>query len=523
MASPIGPPSSPPIIPGSTDSDSSPLKRRAEVHNRQRSNQSCPDANTSDRLQRASLLYQVRRSTPLLLQDEIAVPYKPQYIKPLTVRETAPISRKPVQETPRKGDLPKARNPNVTPESTKVSAGYTTDWLSPKLLTLVSEEDNLRRSYTWSKLPRRNHSFPQQAKPQLLPILDLVVEDQEQLPSPPKSQSSRQKSRDSSGLSLFNLEPLRVTKTSSTQFSDTVVTSGNSDDKRELNSQPPKTPQLHSSYNPALFSTLHGVGPNKLVATKRKPSKLQIQLTASINSPSPIKVTGKSVHFPSPKATPKPTTTKFTHSHSPKPNTHTQAVISPSTKSFIPISSKYINALKTTASANQETRQAQRLRRHASLARLRELTPSPSLYTSSTGTATPPLKLWISDLCNASMPLPTPSPATTKPESRTRTEPRDRFHHSLPDDAYAAAAAAADEEAGLGGRKAAKSTPAEELTVMIDDMLNDLTGKFHAITSEIMAKMDDMGRRIDNLEASLNHEAEKADGDKEEEGRAGRS
>lgn len=106
---------------------------------------------------------------------------------------------------------------------------------------------------------------------------------------------------------------------------------------------------------------------------------------------------------------------------------------------------------------------------------------------------------------------------TTKSESRTRTDraepPRDRFHQSL-DDAYAAT----DEEERLGRK--AKTTPAEELTVMIDDMLNDLTGKFHAITSEIMAKMDDMGRRIDNLEASLNHEAQKAEDD-EEEGKAG--
>jgi len=38
---------------------------------------------------------------------------------------------------------------------------------------------------------------------------------------------------------------------------------------------------------------------------------------------------------------------------------------------------------------------------------------------------------------------------------------------------------------------------------MIDSLLNDLTSKFTAVSTELTAKMDDMSRRIDNLEASL--------------------
>ena len=63
-------------------------------------------------------------------------------------------------------------------------------------------------------------------------------------------------------------------------------------------------------------------------------------------------------------------------------------------------------------------------------------------------------------------------------------------------------------------------TPSEELRVMVDDLLNDLSNKFNAVASEITAKskfsrpaakafsddslsVDDMSRRIDNLEASM--------------------
>lgn len=44
---------------------------------------------------------------------------------------------------------------------------------------------------------------------------------------------------------------------------------------------------------------------------------------------------------------------------------------------------------------------------------------------------------------------------------------------------------------------------ASELSTMIDSLLNDLTSKFTAVANELTAKMDDMSRRIDNLEQSL--------------------
>ncbi|MCJ1447189.1 MAG: hypothetical protein MMC23_007699 [Stictis urceolatum] len=57
--------------------------------------------------------------------------------------------------------------------------------------------------------------------------------------------------------------------------------------------------------------------------------------------------------------------------------------------------------------------------------------------------------------------------------------------------------------------------PAEELNLMIDDLLNDLTSKFTAVASEITAKMDDMSRRIDNLESSIRMQRSDLDGPKE--------
>jgi len=50
---------------------------------------------------------------------------------------------------------------------------------------------------------------------------------------------------------------------------------------------------------------------------------------------------------------------------------------------------------------------------------------------------------------------------------------------------------------------ASSEAPAVELGAMIDDLLDDLTAKFDTVTNEIIAKMDDMSRRIDTLEASI--------------------
>ncbi|KAK1766196.1 hypothetical protein QBC33DRAFT_542136 [Phialemonium atrogriseum] len=42
-----------------------------------------------------------------------------------------------------------------------------------------------------------------------------------------------------------------------------------------------------------------------------------------------------------------------------------------------------------------------------------------------------------------------------------------------------------------------------ELTAQIEDLLNTLSNKFSGVSSEIFAKMDEMSRRLDNLESQL--------------------
>ncbi|MCJ1247749.1 hypothetical protein MMC30_004964 [Trapelia coarctata] len=44
---------------------------------------------------------------------------------------------------------------------------------------------------------------------------------------------------------------------------------------------------------------------------------------------------------------------------------------------------------------------------------------------------------------------------------------------------------------------------AGELNQMVDEMIEELEHKLGAVSAEIMAKMDDMSRRLDNLEASI--------------------
>lgn len=42
-----------------------------------------------------------------------------------------------------------------------------------------------------------------------------------------------------------------------------------------------------------------------------------------------------------------------------------------------------------------------------------------------------------------------------------------------------------------------------ELSAQIEDLLNTLSNKFSGVSSEIFAKMDEMSRRLDNLESQL--------------------
>ncbi|KAF4509594.1 hypothetical protein G6O67_003751 [Ophiocordyceps sinensis] len=45
--------------------------------------------------------------------------------------------------------------------------------------------------------------------------------------------------------------------------------------------------------------------------------------------------------------------------------------------------------------------------------------------------------------------------------------------------------------------------PKHEVTAAVEDLLNSLSNKFASISSEIFAKMDEMSRRLDILEAAL--------------------
>ncbi|KAF2438346.1 hypothetical protein P171DRAFT_436851 [Karstenula rhodostoma CBS 690.94] len=42
-----------------------------------------------------------------------------------------------------------------------------------------------------------------------------------------------------------------------------------------------------------------------------------------------------------------------------------------------------------------------------------------------------------------------------------------------------------------------------ELQQVVDDLLTQLQSKFTNVSSELLAKMEDMSRRLDNLEATL--------------------
>lgn len=51
-----------------------------------------------------------------------------------------------------------------------------------------------------------------------------------------------------------------------------------------------------------------------------------------------------------------------------------------------------------------------------------------------------------------------------------------------------------------------------ELTAQLEDLLNTLSNKFAGVSSEIFAKMDEMSRRLDNLEAQLMANKDKTGG-----------
>jgi len=51
-----------------------------------------------------------------------------------------------------------------------------------------------------------------------------------------------------------------------------------------------------------------------------------------------------------------------------------------------------------------------------------------------------------------------------------------------------------------------------ELSAVVDELLNSISNKFAGVSSEVFAKMDEMSRRLDNLEATLQSNADSRDG-----------
>ncbi|CAJ2507794.1 Uu.00g089800.m01.CDS01 [Anthostomella pinea] len=51
--------------------------------------------------------------------------------------------------------------------------------------------------------------------------------------------------------------------------------------------------------------------------------------------------------------------------------------------------------------------------------------------------------------------------------------------------------------------KKESGSSSDELTAVVEELLNSLSNKFAGVSSEIFAKMDEMSRRLDNLEAAL--------------------
>ncbi|KAI0490679.1 heat shock factor binding protein 1-domain-containing protein [Xylaria cf. heliscus] len=52
----------------------------------------------------------------------------------------------------------------------------------------------------------------------------------------------------------------------------------------------------------------------------------------------------------------------------------------------------------------------------------------------------------------------------------------------------------------------------DELTAVVEELLSSLSNKFTNVSNEIFAKMDEMSRRLDHLEAALRANEEKAPG-----------
>ncbi|KAK0773812.1 hypothetical protein LTR02_005004 [Friedmanniomyces endolithicus] len=52
-------------------------------------------------------------------------------------------------------------------------------------------------------------------------------------------------------------------------------------------------------------------------------------------------------------------------------------------------------------------------------------------------------------------------------------------------------------------RVMASDTAPSDLVAVVDDLLNQLSSKFSNLSGELIGKMDEMSRRLDNLEATI--------------------
>ncbi|KAK1990531.1 heat shock factor binding protein 1 [Colletotrichum falcatum] len=61
-------------------------------------------------------------------------------------------------------------------------------------------------------------------------------------------------------------------------------------------------------------------------------------------------------------------------------------------------------------------------------------------------------------------------------------------------------------------QSAASEDPKTDVNAAVEELLNTISNKFAGVSSEIFAKMDEMSRRLDNLEAALLANKEKEGG-----------
>ncbi|KZL65875.1 heat shock factor binding protein 1 [Colletotrichum tofieldiae] len=61
-------------------------------------------------------------------------------------------------------------------------------------------------------------------------------------------------------------------------------------------------------------------------------------------------------------------------------------------------------------------------------------------------------------------------------------------------------------------QSAISEDPKTDVNAAVEELLNTISNKFAGVSSEIFAKMDEMSRRLDNLEAALLANKEKEGG-----------